>query len=103
MPTTLKRHRYDKDAQREGMCQCGQGRGEDIHNILTWRKAPSGSWVTDLVGGVVWRCRSTSPGVWWPERIERLDKEGSDWETLGLPCSLALARKLCEQNREATE
>ena len=91
------RHRYEKEPFYEGICTCGQGRAEDIHNLMTWRKAESGNWVSDLTDGVVYRCRRDG-GKWWPECAAI----GEDWfwTALANGLTLAEAKVACEEQRE---
>lgn len=109
---SLRRHAYRKDG--DAVCKCGQGRSEDVHNMLAWRKAPSGSWVSDLTKGVVYRIRtrrlSGINAVWWPEygvldELRRAEKENEGWTRIGngVGVSLAQAKMMCEEQREAEE
>jgi hypothetical protein len=92
----MKRHRYDKDPDRDGMCRCGQGRSEDVHRVLTWRKARTGNWLSDWVrSGVYYRCRENA-GKWIPEVAQN-----PSWITLARPSTLTMAKAECEQHREA--
>lgn len=87
------RHRYKKDPGRDGVCTCGQGRSEDVHQLLVWRKARTGNWLSDVVRGELFRCRAAQ-GKWIPER-----GQNPDWLTLGEPTTLAKAKAVCELHR----
>lgn len=99
------RHRYEKEPGYEGMCTCGQGRGEDVHNLLVWHKAPTGSWVSNLTSTYgQYRCRASNPfgysgkaTVWWPEV-----SDDGDWTRIGgsVGVKLAQAKAACERHRE---
>jgi hypothetical protein len=104
----MSRHRYVKEPGREGICiECNQGRSEDIHNLLVWHKAPSGSWVSSLTSTYgQYRCRPSNPygrsgkaSVWWPE----VSNDG-DWTRIGGSHGVKLteAKEMCEQHREET-
>lgn len=109
----MDRHRYQKDPGRDGMCTCGQGRSENIHRMLVWRKAPSGNWVSNIAEGVVYRCRPSNPygqrakGSWWWAECDSVEdlkkKEGRDeeWSRISgaVGISLAEAKAVCEEHR----
>ena len=110
------RHAYRKDPGRDGMCTCGQGRSQDVHNMLVWRKAPSGNWVADVRDGNIYRCRPSNPhgrsgkaSVWWPEFASldelRQSERGENWTRIGseVGTSLVNAKTACEQHRETAE
>lgn len=104
--TVIERHRYRKDPGREGMCECGQGRSEDVHNLMTWHKSPGiGFWYSGVVLGldVTYRIRTRlGTSFWWPD-VTGLDVE--DWVSIGdgMAVPLAEAKLMCEAHREAAE
>jgi hypothetical protein len=96
------RHRYRMDAGRDGVCICGQGRSEGVHNMLTWRKSSGvGFWYSGPVNGVVYRIRTRlgKAACWWPEFSLTTEE---NWTRIGssVGTSLANAKALCEQHRE---
>lgn len=90
------RHMYQKDPDRDAICTCGQGRAEDVHQMLVWRKARTGNWLSDSTSrGAVYRCRASGVG-WVPE-----SGENPNWISLGSPTTLAAAKQICEGHRVA--
>jgi hypothetical protein len=96
------RHAYRKDPDREGMCICGRGRAEDMHNMMSWRKGTgTGFYYSGPVDdGVAYRIRTRlGKAVWWPE-FSLLSEE--NWTRIGdgVGSTLAVAKAACEQHRE---
>jgi hypothetical protein len=99
------RHRYKKEAGRDGVCAvCNQGRSEALHALLVWKKAPSGNWVSNAIHDApvsVYRCREVQDGQqsrWIPEA-----GVNPDWLMLTDPTDLADAKAVCESDREERE
>lgn len=96
----MKRHRYARDLRYDAICvTCGQGRSERVHDLLVWKKAPSGNWVTTGLEsrGTLYRCRK-SGRQWLPEL-----GANPDWLSLAGAMSLAEAQRHCERHRELNE
>lgn len=101
--TTPRRHPYRKDPGRDAICTCGQGRSEDVHAMMTWRKSSGlGFWYSGPVNDVAYRIRTRLhvDACWWPE-FTLLTEE--DWTRIGsaVGTSLARAKALCEEHRES--
>jgi len=90
---TEQRHGYKKDPNREGMCTCGQGRSQDVHQALIWRRAPTGNWLSDTSREGVYRCREFN-GKWIPEH-----GENPLWNSLSEPVAFNRAKEVCEEHR----
>jgi hypothetical protein len=97
----MNRHRYAKEPGRDGVCAtCSQGRSEDVHDLMVWRKSPvTGFWYSGPVDGWAYRIRTQSGAAgWWPE-VTSLTEE--DWSPLDIGVSLAKAKVECEEYRES--
>lgn len=95
----MMRHHYKKHPSRDGMCECGEGRGQAVHNMLTWSKARTGNWMSSYAGrsGQWYRCRYQGK-KWIPELANN-----PDWLTIGPPSTLAEAKAACEKHRSDNE
>ena len=111
----MNRHRYRPVPNSNGLCECNQGRSEDVHNLMKWNKSiGSGAWVGNLYGNTVYRCRPSNPygkagkvSVWWPEHatIESMKQANNGpegWTRIGdeRGKSLTQAKLMCEEHRE---
>lgn len=99
----MKRHAYRKDG--DAICKCGQGRAEDMHNMMAWNKSSGiGFWYSGPVNGVAYRVRTRlgRTSCWWPE-FSLLTEE--NWTRIGdgIGVSLAQAKLMCEEHRESRE
>jgi hypothetical protein len=100
-----RRHAYRKDPDREGMCTCGQGRAEDVHNMMIWHKSSGlGFYYAGPVGGMYYRIRTRlgKSATWWPE-FTLLTEENYTRIGNGVGSTLAIAKAACEQHREGQE
>jgi hypothetical protein len=90
----VKRHPYKKHPDRDAICECGQGRAEDVHRMMVWRKARTGNWLSDTTREGVYRCRYMG-NKWIPEV-----GQNPDWLSLDGALTLAEAKAVCERHRE---
>ena len=96
------RHLYRMHPTRGAICRvCDQGRAEDVHNLLTWRKASgTGFYYGGPDNGVYYRIRTRlGKAIWWPE-FSLVHEE--DWTRIGngVGVKLAQAKLMCEEHRE---
>lgn len=89
------RHSYQKHPAEDAICVCGQGRAEDVHNLMVWKKAPSGNWCSSIADGLHYRCRSVG-SRWVPEL-----GDNPTWRSLSEASTLVEAKKVCEEYRES--
>jgi hypothetical protein len=99
------RHRYQKDPNSTGTCkECNQGRSEEVHRMLIWRKASSGAYIAyEEYGspgfGTVFRCKQDNEKTWWSE-VSGTDGDQFDWQRIASNPTLPRAKAACEQHRK---